>query len=200
MPDASLFHEHRVVVDRDGRAELFPGFLGAAAATGLLDSLVSTLPWERPELVVFGKKVREPRESLWCAPAGMGYSYSGTVRTAHPFPPALQDLVVRLERTTGSRFNSALVNLYRDGNDHLGWHADNEECNGPEPTIASVSLGAERRFDLRHNETGESASVLLPHGSLLVMSGALQRHWKHRVPAARRVGSPRVNITFRFVA
>ena len=200
MPDASLFHEHRVVVDHDGRAELFPGFLGTDAATGLLETLIESLPWERPELVVYGRRVLEPRESLWFAPTGMSYGYSGTVRTAHPFTPELQDLCGCLEDTTGSKYNSALVNLYRDGNDHLGWHADNEECNGPEPTIASVSLGAERRFDLRHNDTGETASVLLPHGSLLVMSGRLQRHWQHRVPASRRIGSPRVNITFRLVS
>ena len=200
MPDASLFHEHTVIVDRDGRAELFPGFLPPDEADSLLVALHADLPWEQAELIVFGKKVREPRQSVWFAPSGMGYIYSNTTRTAHPMPDRLTALASRIESSTGASFNSVLANLYRDGNDSLGWHADNEECNGPEPIIASVSLGAERRFDLRHNESGETVSVMLPHGSLLVMSGALQQKWKHRVPAARRIPSARVNLTYRLVS
>ena len=200
MPDASLFHEHRIVVDHDGRAELFPDFLDSVTADALLETLTDVVPWEQPDLIVFGKKVREPRLSAWFAPNGMDYTYSHATRQAHPMPPALRCLLERAADTSGAHYNSALVNLYRDGNDRLGWHADNEECNGPEPTIASVSLGAERRFDLRHSDTGETHSVLLPHGSLLVMSGPLQRHWVHQIPAMTRVRSPRINVTFRLVS
>lgn len=200
MPDASLFHEHTVVVDHDGRAELFPGFLTTMEADALHSGLVDSLPWEQADLIVFGRKVSEPRRSVWYAPTGMDYLYSNTRRTAHPMPAVLRALADRIEESTGAAYNSVLANLYRDGNDRLGWHADNEECNGPEPTIASVSLGAERRFDLRHNDTGETRSVLLPHGSLLVMSGPLQRHWKHQVPPARRLSSARINLTFRLVS
>lgn len=199
MPDASLFHEHTVVVDHDGRAELIPGFIPVEVADRLLEMLVAELPWERADLIIFGRKVTEPRRSVWFAPEGMGYSYSNTHRTAHPMPDVLSGVARRAEARTGATFNSVLANHYRDGNDRLGWHADNEECNGPEPTIASVSLGAERRFDLRHNITGQTVSLVLPHGSLLVMSGTLQQFWKHQVPAARKVTSERVNLTFRLV-
>ena len=200
MPDASLFHEHRVVVDHDGMAEFLPGFLAHGTAERFFAGMRDGLPWEQAELVVFGRPVTEPRLSVWFAPEGMDYAYSGARRTAHRMPPLLEELRLLVADVVGTPFNSALANLYRTGGDSLGWHADDEECNGPEPVIASVSLGAERRFDLRHNATGETRSVLLPHGSLLVMSGPLQRHWKHRVPATRRVGSARINVTFRLVS
>ena len=94
-------------------------------------------------------------------------------------------------------FNGVLVNLYRTGDDHLGWHSDDETVNGPEPIIASISLGAERRFDLRHKESGERVSTMLPHGSLLVMSGKSQSHWLHRIAKTPALTEPRINLTFR---
>lgn len=200
MTTPSLFPDAGVLVTRGGRAELFPSWLDTAEADALFDTLWSTLQWEQADLVVFGQKSTEPRMSLWCAENNMDYRYSGTARTAHPVPPSLEPVRQRLHEHTGALFNSVLINLYRDGNDRLGWHADNEECNGPEPTIASVSLGAERRFDLRHRATGETVRTLLPHGSLLVMSGQLQQHWVHQVPRMARVGAARINLTFRFVS
>lgn len=199
MADSSLFHEAGVLVDDDGRAELFPGFLAPADADALFDSLLASVPWEQARLIVFGRRVEEPRMSSWFAPEGMDYVYSNTSRTAHPMLPGIDTLREHISAFTGARFNSVLANLYRDGNDRLGWHADNEECNGPEPVIASVSLGAERRFDLRHRESGTTVRTLLPHGSLLMMSGRLQQRWVHQVPRMAKVTSPRVNLTFRLV-
>lgn len=199
MADVSLFPRSGVIVDTDGRAELFHDFLDVARADSTLAALMQEVRWEQAELTVYGRKVTEPRMSVWYADNGMDYVYSGTARRAHAFTPALDDLRLEVQQRTGATFNSALVNLYRDGNDRLGWHADNEECNGPEPTIASLTFGAERYFDLRHRGSGETHRVLLPHGSLLMMSGALQRHWVHQVPAMRKVGAPRVNVTLRLV-
>lgn len=200
MADASLFHESGVIVDSDGRAELIHDFFGTADADTHLAALLGEVRWEQAELIVFGRKVVEPRMSVWYADNGMDYVYSNATRTAHSFTPTLDLLRSEVETRTGARFNSALVNLYRDGSDRLGWHADNEECNGPEPTIASLSFGAERHFDLRHRATGETHRVTLPHGSLLMMSGALQRHWVHQVPVMRKVMTPRINVTFRLVS
>lgn len=199
MNGPGLFPEAGPVVDHDGRAVLFPGFIDWEAADALLTRLMEEVAWEQADLVMFGKKVTEPRMSVWYSPDGIDYVYSGTRRTAHPFTPAVAEIHRLVEEHTGARFNSALVNLYRDGNDRLGWHSDNEEINGPEPTIASVSLGAERFFDLRHSDTGETRRVLLPHGSLLLMSGPLQQRWVHQVPAMKKVRAPRVNLTFRLV-
>lgn len=199
MADASLFHESGVIVDHDGRAELTHDFIDTASADGFMSELMDQTAWEQAELIVFGRKVTEPRMSVWYAEADMDYVYSGTARTAHRFTPVLTVLRDLVQLRTGASFNSALVNLYRNGDDRLGWHADNEECNGPEPTIASLSFGAERRFDLRHRGTGETRRVVLPHGSLLVMSGLLQQCWVHQVPVMRRVSSARINVTFRLV-
>lgn len=200
MTTPLLFPPSGVLADFDGHAELFPGFLETADADTLFTSLFDNTPWEQADLIVFGKRATEPRMSLWCADNGMDYGYSGSSRTAHPIPQVLLPVRDALRTTTGADFNSVLINLYRDGNDRLGWHSDNEECNGPEPTIASVSLGAERRFDLRHRESGHTVRTLLPHGSLLVMSGTLQRHWVHQVPQMKSVGAPRINLTFRLVS
>jgi alkylated DNA repair dioxygenase AlkB len=106
----------------------------------------------------------------------------------------------RVEAQSGRRFNSVLGNLYRNGNDAMGWHADNEPELGPEPCIASLSFGAERRFELRHNQTRRLLSLPLNHGSLLLMGGHLQRHWRHRIPRMPGLQDPRVNLTFRTIS
>jgi len=177
---------------------LYPGFLDADEADSIFHDLLVTTPWERPQLAMFGNIVSEPRESAWHSD-DTTYAYSGVERRAHALSPVLRELAARCAATTGTPFNGVLVNLYRDGNDHLGWHADNEMVNGPEPTIASISLGAERRFDFRHNDTGEMVKVLLPHGSLLVMSGLSQSCWQHRIPKETHLTLPRINLTFRRV-
>jgi len=150
-------------------------------------------------VVLFGKRIAEPRLSTWHSEADITYRYSGTLRTPQPWSKLLESLRDECSAKTGAQFNAVFVNLYRDGADGVGWHADNEPCNGPEPTIASLSFGATRRFDLRHRESKETVSVQLDAGSLLVMSGLSQRAWVHQVPRSKRIKEPRVNLTFRNV-
>src|SRR5690606_6222598 len=128
--------------------------------------------------------------------AGASYTYSGARFVPEPFTPALAALRGRLQAFTGRAFNSVLANLYRDGNDSVGWHSDNEPELGPEPAIASLSLGASRRFRLRHAHL-PPVSVDLHSGDLLVMPGPLQRHWQHTLPKTRRPVGARINLTFR---
>jgi alkylated DNA repair dioxygenase AlkB len=177
---------------------LYPEFLDTGSADSAFQELLATTPWEQPQLAMFGNIVTEPRQSTWHSDDAT-YAYSGVERVPHPMSPLLRKLAEQCAVITETPFNGVLVNLYRDGNDHLGWHADNEIVNGPEPTIASISLGAERRFDFRHNETGEVVKVLLPHGSLLVMSGLSQSCWQHRIPKETHLTLPRINLTFRRV-
>ncbi len=177
---------------------LYPDFLDAGTADAAFDELLRETPWEQPQLAMFGNIVTEPRKSAWHSDVTR-YAYSGVERVAHSMSSLLRDLATQCSAVTHTEFNGVLVNYYKDGNDHLGWHADNEIVNGPEPTIASVSLGAERRFDFRHNETGEVVKVLLPHGSLLVMSGLSQTCWQHRIPKETHLSLPRINLTFRRV-
>lgn len=182
----------------DGSAILYPDFLDIAEADSAFEELLASTPWEQTQLAMFGNIVSEPRRSTWHSDETT-YAYSGVERTAHRMTPLLTRLSGLCSSVASTVFNGVLVNLYRDGNDHLGWHADNEIVNGPEPTIASISLGAERRFDFRHNSTGEVVKVLLPHGSLLVMSGLSQTCWQHRIPKETHLALPRINLTFRRV-
>lgn len=185
------------ILPHDGSAVLYPGFLGSDEATEVFDGLMVTVPWETTRIPMFGREVTEPRMSAWIADPGVTYRYSGRDRVVHAWSHRLDALRQRIKDLTGEDFNGVLVNLYRNGHDHMGWHADDERSLGPHPVIASVSLGAERRFDFRHRETGETVSTVLPHGSLLVMSGPVQRRWKHRIPKSTTVRDPRINLTFR---
>ena len=158
-------------------------------------SLVDMIAWEQPTVTVFGRQHPTPRLTAWYGDAA--YSYSGITHPPAPFPAPLAEIRERLATTTGVRFNSCLANLYRDGSDSMGAHADNEPELGQEPTIASVSLGARRRFVMTRVDSRERASWSLGRGDLLVMSGESQRDYRHAVPKTSvRVG-PRLNLTFR---
>lgn len=187
------------VLSCDGSARLMSSFFSRTESDQLFATLFEEVPWSSHDLVLFGKKMSEPRLSSWIGDPGVAYTYSGVRRSPEPWTATLADLRVACERATGTRFNSVLANLYRSGDDSMGWHADDEAELGPEPVIASLSFGDERRFDFRHRITGETISVVLPHGSLLVMSGATQTHWKHRIARTKRSISPRVNLTYRLV-
>jgi len=180
-------------------AILFENFLTADFAAQAFDEIKNENKWEQPEITIFGNTVREPRLSTWHNELGEGYKYSGVMRHAQPFSETLSEIRNRCAEVANTPFNSALVNLYRNGQDGMGWHSDNEACNGPEPTIASVSLGATRRFDMRHRKTGETIKIQLESGSLLVMAGKSQQYWVHQVAKTKRVHEPRINLTFRRV-
>ncbi|KRO35760.1 MAG: hypothetical protein ABR57_03280, partial [Acidimicrobium sp. BACL17 MAG-120924-bin0] len=137
-------------------------------------------------MVMFGKKYSQAGLSTWYTDTEIPYVYSGITRQPHQMTVALANILRLCEDATSASFNSVLVNLYRDGNDSVSWHADNEEINGSEPVIASVSLGATRRFDLRHKESGETVRVDLEDGSLLVMSGLSQHCWVHQIAKQSR--------------
>ena len=183
----------------DGTATLYHDFLDTQFAMRAFNQIRDESQWEQPEITIFGNTVLEPRLSTWHNELGEGYKYSGVMRRAQPFSKTLSDIRKRCSEVTNTPFNSALVNFYRNGQDGVGWHSDNEACNGPEPTIASVSLGATRRFDMRHRKTGETIKIQLESGSLLVMAGKSQQYWVHQVAKTKRVHEPRINLTFRCV-
>ena len=183
----------------DGTVTLFNDFLDTQFAMRAFNQIRDESQWEQPEITIFGNTVLEPRLSTWHNELGEGYKYSGVMRRAQPFSKTLSDIRKRCSEVTNTPFNSALVNFYRNGQDGVGWHSDNEACNGPEPTIASVSLGATRRFDMRHRKTGETIKIQLESGSLLVMAGKSQQCWVHQVAKTKRVHEPRINLTFRCI-
>lgn len=177
--------------------ELRERWLEPADASTLMVRLVETLPLRTELVTVFGKRRTQPRLTAWHADPECVYRYSGLELEPSPWTPELASMRDRLASELDVPFNSVLLNLYRDGKDSMGWHADDERPFGENPTIASVSLGVPRRFVLRHRETRETRELWLGGGSLLVMGGTTQHGWQHAVPkTARPVGS-RLNLTWR---
>lgn len=185
-----------ILIEQDGCARLWRQWLPGAEAQSLQAQLADSLHWQQTVIRVYGRAQPIPRLNAWYGDAGARYTYSGARFVPEPFTPALAALRERLQAFTGRAFNSVLANLYRDGNDSVGWHSDNEPELGPEPAIASLSLGASRRFRLRHAHL-PPVSVDLHSGDLLVMTGPLQRHWQHTLPKTRRPVGARINLTFR---
>jgi alkylated DNA repair dioxygenase AlkB len=162
--------------------------------------LLAEVPWERHVLRLFGRAVAAPRLSCWIGDPEACYAYSGVRFAPKPWTPALVELRREVERLCGDVYNSVLCNLYRDGRDCMGWHSDDEPELGPSPAIASLSLGAPRRFRLRHRRDSRIGAVLeLTSGDLLRMAGATQMNYRHDLPRSRRVTEPRINLTFRLV-
>jgi alkylated DNA repair dioxygenase AlkB len=165
----------------------------------ILQRLIAEVPWRAQEVMVWGRKVLQPRLTAWYGDAGSNYAYSGIELRPQPWTPLLFDIKTRIEAAVGARFNSVLLNYYRDNNDSIGFHSDDEPELGDRPVIASLSLGEERTFVLKHKTSREAKPVRLrlPSGSLLLMAGAAQRYWKHGIPKESRHCGPRVNLTFR---
>jgi len=184
----------------EGEAVLWPAAFAPAEASRLLAELRSQVHWQQEEILIFGERRRVPRLVAWHGDPGASYVYSGTNHHPEPWIAALERARDRVCSLTGAEFNAVLLNLYRDGRDGMGWHADDEPELGRNPVIASVSLGATRRFCLRHRRRKDlKVDVPLPHGSLLCMSGATQHHWVHALPKTRRPVGERINLTFRLV-
>lgn len=164
-------------------------------ADRLMAALMRDIAWRQDEATVMGRRLPIPRLQAW---HGDGeYVYSGLRLAPERWTPDLLVLKGIAEEIAGESFNSVLINLYRDGRDSVAWHADDEPSLGHNPVIASISLGAVRRFQLKHKVTGERIDLDLPHGSCLVMAGTTQHHWRHQIPKTRRPIGPRINLTFR---
>jgi alkylated DNA repair dioxygenase AlkB len=184
----------------EGQARLWPAAFAADEADRLLAELRRTIDWQQEEIVIFGRPRQVPRLVAWHGDPGAVYTYSGTRHLPSPWTPALKRIRDRVAVLAGATFNSVLLNLYRSGADGMGWHADDEAELGPNPVIGSVSLGATRRFCLRHRRHRDlRMEVPLPHGSVLCMSGSTQHHWLHAVPKTRVAVGERINLTFRQV-
>jgi alkylated DNA repair dioxygenase AlkB len=179
--------------------ELWEGFVGPGEEAPLLAALCAELPLEARTIRVFGREVLQPRLVAWVGDAEAVYTYSGTRHEPLPWTPSLSRLRERVIEATGAPFNSVLCNLYRDGKDAMGMHADAEPELGPQPVIASLSLGAARRFMLRHRRGAQRGKLdlRLGGGALLVMRGETQEHFRHGIPREPAVTQPRLNLTFR---
>ncbi len=184
----------------DADLTYLPAWLAPERADAWLAALIEQTPWSQPRVRVFGREHPVPRLVAWYGDPQAGYRYSGQTHQPLAWTPLLAQIRRAVERESGGSFNGVLLNLYRSGEDAMGWHSDDEAELGANPLIASLSLGAPRRFDLRR-KGGQRIehSLLLEHGSLLVMAGATQHHWQHQVARTRKVDAPRLNLTFRLI-
>jgi alkylated DNA repair dioxygenase AlkB len=180
--------------------EYFPNFLDTDTSTRLMNSLMATTPWRDDVITLFGRTHRVPRRTALFGDPGARYTYSRIVMDPVAWPADVQELRERIESLTRARFNAVLVNLYRDGRDSNGWHADDEIELGDHPVIASVSLGASRTMKFRRRDGAARWSLDLEAGSLLVMTGDSQSAWFHSIPKQLRITAPRINLTFRQIA
>jgi alkylated DNA repair dioxygenase AlkB len=175
-------------------------FLTPSEADAAFVALIDEVPWTQHSIRLFGRLQPSPRLSSWHGDADAAYRYSGVRHAPQAWTPTLKALRMQLEIALGERFNSVLCNRYRHGQDSMGWHADDEPELGPQPVIASVNLGATRRFDFkRRDRSSQRYSIELRHGALLVMMGDTQALWLHQIAKTRAPVSERINLTYRWV-
>jgi len=186
---------------KDGKLWYMPNFMPDEKAVQYFNSLLATINWKQEEIKMYGKVHPVPRQTAWYGYEGYDYKYSGIMCNPEPWTKELLEIKKVIEHfLPGEDFNSVLLNLYRNGNDKVSWHADDEPELGVNPTIASVSLGAVRRFDLKHKvDPTQNLQIELKSGSLVVMMGALQHNWLHQIPVQKKISDPRINLTFRTI-
>ena len=186
----------------DSEINLHQNHFDSEIAGNLLRELTEEIPWVQNKIRFYGKESLVPRLESWHGDKGMSYTYSGIKMDAKPWTKNLLMIKESIEPIAKTTFNSVLINYYRDGKDRVAWHSDDEKELGKNPVIASVSLGAERKFKLRHKKYKENQlqhEVFLQSGSLLLMSGSTQHHWLHEIPRTAKPIGPRINLTFRVI-
>jgi len=182
---------------QDAEVSYFPEFLTEKESQELAATLAKETPWQQQVLKMYGKEIKTPRLTAWYGDPETTYSFSGTTFVPNPWTETLIKIKHAVESLAGQTFNSVLLNLYRDGQDSVGWHSDDEPELGEDPIIASVSLGATRKFKLRHKKTKETKDWELQNGTLLVMGSGTQPNWEHSVPKTAVEKGWRINLTFR---
>lgn len=187
------------VLPKDGVVNYYGKVLTNPEANQYFDCLMNTVEWKNDEAIVYGKLITTNRKVAWYGDIDFEYTYSNITKRALPWTEDLLKLKLHVEEKTGEKFNSCLLNLYHNGNEGMAWHSDAEKDLKKNGAIASVSLGAERKFSFKHKQTKETVSLRLEHGSLLVMKDTTQTHWLHRLPPTRLITRPRINLTFRTI-
>ncbi len=182
----------------DGETHYFSEFFRKAEADQFLEKLKTHIEWKQEPIKIFGKSIMQPRLTALYGDIGKPYGYSGIIMQPLVWTDFLLEIKNRVEEKSKTNFTHVLLNYYRDGKDSMGWHRDNEAVLGPNPTIASVSFGESREFQIRHyGEKKLKLKLILEHGSLLIMSGRSQHHWEHQIPKTAKQMGPRINLTFR---
>jgi len=184
----------------DANVLFYEAFFSEEESQSYFKVLQEKIAWKQQELTMFGKQIMIPRLIAWYGDDGKNYSYSGIEHESLAWTDELLKIKVRVEAVAKIRFNSVLLNLYRDENDSVGWHSDDESELGQDPVIASISFGEVRQFQFKHRENDTlRQSIDLTSGSLLMMKGSTQHNWKHRIPKTKTAKGARMNLTFRVI-
>jgi alkylated DNA repair dioxygenase AlkB len=197
----SLFNEDRLsnILPKDGTVNFYGKILASKEANQYFDFLMQNILWENDEVIIFGKHIVTKRKAAWYGDSDYLYTYSNTTKQALAWTKELSELKQIVEKLSGTKFNSCLLNLYHNGNEGMGWHSDDEKSLGKNNTIASLSLGAERKFSFKHKQSKQIVSPVLEHGSLLIMKDNTQSNWLHSLPKSKNTMQPRINLTFRTI-
>ena len=196
-----LFNSEPLILDlQDAEIIYYPKFFDKENADKIYTELLQEIAWQQDNITIFGKTHPQPRLTALYGNEGKPYSYSNITMQPNPWNTLLQKIKYLIEATTECQFTTVLLNQYRDGKDSNGWHADNEKELGTNPIIASLSFGAARVFQLKHNTIADAKkSIVLEHGSLLLMKGSTQHFWKHQIPKTAKPIGNRINLTFRSI-
>lgn len=196
-----LFNQnsHTNILPFDGEVLYLGKVFNRKKVAQYYQTFLEKIPWKNDEAIIFGKHHITKRKVAWFGDNTYSYKYSGVTKQAHIWTPELLQLKQKVEEHSATTYNSCLLNLYHDGGEGMGWHSDAEKTLLDNGTIASVTLGAERKFSFKHKESKQRIDVLLENGSLLLMKGTTQKNWLHRLPPTKKVFSPRINLTFRTI-
>lgn len=197
----NLFEEDPTenLLPNDGIVNYFGKVLSNEAATNYYEKLLQGIEWKNDEAVIYGKHIITSRKVAWYGDKNYPYTYSNTTKYALLWTKELLELKQLTEKLTDATFNSCLLNLYHNGDEGMAWHSDDEKALQKNGVIVSLSFGAERKFSFKHKRTKETVSLILEHGSLLVMKGETQTNWLHRLPPTTKKFDPRINLTFRTI-
>jgi alkylated DNA repair dioxygenase AlkB len=203
MEKWNLFNEDCIsnnLLHKDGTVNYYRKVLTPNEADRYFDLLLQSISWRNDEAVIFGKHIVTKRKVAWYGDSDYLYTYSNTTKQALAWTKELSDLKQVVEElAAGIKFNSCLLNLYHNGNEGVAWHSDDEKSLGKNTTIASLSFGAERKFSFKHKQTKQTISLVLEHGSLLIMKDATQTNWLHSLPKSKKITRPRISLTFRTI-
>ena len=187
------------LLPKDGIVVYHKNLLTINEANRYFDCLINSIEWKNYQIFIYGKLIITKRKVAWYGDTDFEYTYSKITKRALPWTAELVALKKIIEKKTGEKFNSCLLNLYHNGDEGMAWHSDAEKVLKKNGAIASLSLGAERKFTFKHKETKETISLILENGSLLVMKGSTQTSWLHRLPPTKLISKPRINLTFRSI-
>jgi alkylated DNA repair dioxygenase AlkB len=197
----NLFPEEKIILELpDAVFEYYPNFFTKEKADELYNLLYKNIPWQQDRITVYGKNYQQPRLTALFGNEGKPYKYSNIIMNPHAWNPLLIFIKESIEEKANHNFTTVLLNLYRDERDSNGWHSDNEKELGRNPIIASLSLGEERTFQIKHNTRKDTKqNIILKHGSLILMKEGSQIHYKHQIPKSTKAKNPRINLTFRTI-